>query len=101
PPSVDGDQALELSRRTTQNFLITLLRGAYARIRTEVGFGWKEVRSGTYCYAVPGLIASGHMPQIIAFVVEHANNLKQFAQTALNNPTLLHIIDVISRSIRE
>lgn len=100
PPSVDGDQSLELSRRTTQNFLIALFRGAYARIRAEAGFAWKEARSGTYRYAVPGLIASGQVPQIIGFVVEQANNLKLFVERAFNNPTLLHIIDVISQHVQ-
>jgi hypothetical protein len=32
---IDGDQAIELSRRTTTNFTAELLRAAYARVRAE------------------------------------------------------------------
>jgi hypothetical protein len=97
PPGVDGDQAIDLSRKTAGNFVAELLRGAYARIRAEPGFAWKEIRSGTYRYAVPGLIAGGYVPPIITFVVEQASNLKLFVEQAFHNPTLVKIIDVISR----
>jgi hypothetical protein len=97
PLGVDGDQAIDLSRKTAGNFVAELLRGAYARIRAEPGFAWKEIRSGTYRYAVPGLIAGGYVPPIITFVVEQASNLKLFVEQAFHNPTLVKIIDVISR----
>jgi hypothetical protein len=96
-PGVDGDQAIDLSRKTAGNFIAELLRGAYARIRAEPGFAWKEIRSGTYRYTVPGLIAGGYMPPIITFVVEQASNLKLFVEQAFHNPSLVKIIDVISR----
>jgi hypothetical protein len=97
PPGVDGDQAIDLSRKTASNFVAELLRGAYARIRAETGFAWKEIRAGTYRYAVPGLIVGGYVPPIIRFVVEHTDNLKLFAQQTFNNPTLVQIIDLISK----
>ena len=96
PSGIDGDQAIELSRKTASNFVIELLRSAYAQVRAEPGFAWKEIRSGTYRYAVPGLIAGGYMPPIIAFVTEQASNLQLFVEQAFHNPTLLKIIEVIS-----
>ena len=97
PAGIDGDQAVELSRKTSENFVVELLRGAYARIRAEPGLAWKEIRSGTYRYVVPGLIAGGYAPPIISFVVEQANNLKPFVEQTFHNPALLQIIDVISK----
>jgi hypothetical protein len=96
PAGIDGDQAVDLSRKTTSNFVIELLRVAYARIRAEPGFAWKEIRSGTYRYAVPGLLAGGYMPPVIAFVADQANNLKLFVEQAFQNPTLVKIIEIIA-----
>jgi hypothetical protein len=97
PPGVDGDQAIDLSRKTVGNFVTELLRGACARIRAETGFAWKEIRAGTYRYAVPGLIAAGYVSPMISFVVQQADNLKLFVEQAFNNPALVQIIDAISK----
>jgi hypothetical protein len=97
PAGTDGDQAIDLSRKTSSNFVIELLRSAYALLLAEPGFAWKEIRSGTYRYAVPGLIAGGYVPPVITFVVQEALNLKLFVEQAFHNPTLIQIIDVISR----
>jgi hypothetical protein len=96
-PGVDGDQSIDLSRKTAGNFVAELLREALARIQAEAGFSWKEIRSGTYRYAVPGLIAGGYIPPIISFVIQQENNLRLFVEQAFHNPTLIQIIDVISR----
>jgi hypothetical protein len=45
-PGINGDQAIDLSRKTTGNFVSELLRNAYASVRKEAGFAWKESRAG-------------------------------------------------------
>jgi hypothetical protein len=97
PPGLDGDQAIDLSRKTAGNFIAELLRSAYIRVRGEVGFAWKETRAGTYRYAGPALIAGGYVSPIIAFVADQASNLRLFVEQAFHNPTLVQIIDVISK----
>jgi hypothetical protein len=93
PPGLDGDQAVNLSRKTTGNFIVALLRSA----REEIGFAWKEIRAGTYRYAGPALIAGGYVSPIITFVAAQASNLKLFVEQAFHNPTLVQIIEVISK----
>jgi hypothetical protein len=97
PPDLHGDQAVDLSRKTTGNFIVELLRSAYARVREEPGFAWKEFRAGTYRYAGPALIAGGYVSPIIAFVAAQAGNLRLFVEQVFHNPTLVQIIDVISK----
>ena len=97
PPEIDGDQAVDLSRKTTGNFIAELLRLAYARVRAEPGFAWKEIRAGTYRYTGPALIAGGYISPLVTFVAAQASNLKLFVEQAFHNPTLIQIIDVISK----
>jgi hypothetical protein len=95
PPGLDGDQAVDLSRKTNENLIVALLRWVYIRVRGEVGFAWKESRAGTYRYAGPALIASGQIPQMIAFLTDQAANLRLFVEQAFHNPTLVKIIDIV------
>jgi hypothetical protein len=95
---IDGDQAIDLSRKTSSNFVVTLLRSAYARLRAEPGFAWKEYRAGAYrgfgAMTVAGLTGW----QIIAFIQNNAEALKAFVEHAFNNPALIQIIEVVSKS---
>jgi hypothetical protein len=94
---IDGDQAIELSRRTTTNFTAELLRAAYARVRAEPEFAWKEYRAGVY-RGLGAVTAAGLAGwPIISFVANNAQALKMFVDQAFHNPTLIQIIDVISR----
>jgi hypothetical protein len=95
PHGVDGDQATDLARKTTGNFVIAILRAAYSEVR----FAWNEARAGTYRYAGPALIAGGYIPPIISFVVENANKLTVFVQQAFQNPTLVRIIELIATRV--
>jgi hypothetical protein len=97
PPGLDGEQAVDLSRKTTGNFVAELLRLAYARVRGEPGFAWKEIRAGTYRYTGPALIAGGYVSPIVAFVTAQASNLRLFVEQVFHNPTLVQIIDVVSK----
>jgi hypothetical protein len=96
PPGLDGDQAVDLSRKTTGNFIVELLRSAYASVRAEPGFAWKEFRAGTYRYGGPALIAGGYVSPIVTFVAAQAGNLRLFVEQVSHNTTLVQIIDVIS-----
>ena len=94
PAGVDGDQAVELSRKTTSNFFIELLRSAYALIRAEPGFALKEYRAGVY-RGFGTMTAYCSLP-IIAFVAVNAQTLTAFAEQAFHNPTLVKIIEIIA-----
>jgi hypothetical protein len=96
PSGLDGDQAIELARRTLGNFIAELLRSAYARVRGESGFAWKEFRAGTYRYAGPAMIAGGYVTPIIDFVASQAGNLRSFVEQVFQNPLLSQIIEAIS-----
>ena len=55
PDDINGDQAADLARKTTRNFVSELLRRAYAPIaklgtvaKNEVGFAQREFRAGLY-----------------------------------------------------
>jgi hypothetical protein len=95
PPNTNGDQSIELSRRTTGNAVVELVRSAYRRLLAEPGFALKEVRAGVYRAIGQGMAnAYGH--QVVEFVVTYAGNLKQFVLHMFQNPTLAKIIDMIS-----
>jgi hypothetical protein len=96
PSGLDGDQAVEVARRTLGNFIAELLRSAYARVQGESGFAWKEFRAGTYRYAGPALIAGGYVTPIIDFVASQAGNLRSFVEQVFHNPLLSQIIEAIS-----
>jgi hypothetical protein len=112
PIGIDGDQAIELSGRTTGNFVVEILRAAYAPLRkwiaagnAEASFGWKEIRAGAYravggAGAITGIPAAYiYRQEIIAFIVENAQALKVFVEQAFHNPTLVRIIELISQSV--
>jgi hypothetical protein len=97
PAGIEGDQAIDQLRKTTGNFVITLLRSAYAGVRAEPGFAWKEYRAGIYRgLGATTAVGLAGWP-IIAFVRENADVLKAFVEQALHNPTLVRIIEVISQ----
>jgi hypothetical protein len=96
PAGVDGDQALALSRKTSGNFVITVLRSAYNLIARESGFALKETRAGFY-RGLGGLATNAMIGlPIVAFVWEYAEALKIFVERAFHNPTLIKIIDLIA-----
>ncbi len=96
PAGADGDQAVDLSRKTTGNFVIQLLRSAYAFVRREPAFAVKEMRAGVYRAA--GAAAYNHSPEILSFVARNADALKEFAEAAWHNPALGKIIEIIARA---
>jgi hypothetical protein len=102
---VDGDQAVELSSKTTGNFVIQMLRSAYAIVRGEVAFAWKEGHAGIYRAAGPAValgaagIAYAHGPAVAPFIAKNADALKQFVMTAWHNSTLVEIIDRIAHIV--
>jgi hypothetical protein len=107
PNTINGDQAADLARKTTGNFVSELLRRAYAPIaklgavaKKEAGFAQHEVRAGFYRAAGAGGLAGlpvayAYWPEISAFVVRNADALKAFVAAAFHNPKLVEIIDWI------
>ncbi len=105
---INGDQAAELARKTTGNFVSELLRRAYAPIRqlgaiatNEAKFAQKEIRAGLYrstgAAAFAGLAGYIYWQPISSFVVRHADALRAFVTEAYQNPKLVEIIDWIVR----
>ena len=108
PSDINGDQAAELARKTTGNFVSELLRLAYAPIaklkafaKDQAQVATKGIVDGFYREAgrkifdaMPG--TSGAMWRTISdFVVAHAESLKDFVTAQFHNPTLIDIIDWI------
>ena len=96
PAGVDGDQAIELSRKTNANFVVTLVRSGLALLRGEAGFAWEKARGAVYGAAGTGGIY--YRNEIIAFIGDNAVALRAFVEHAFHNPTLIQIIDLISNS---
>jgi hypothetical protein len=101
PAGIDGDQAIELSRKTTGNFVVETLRNAYAAVRDELSFARKEYRAGIYRAAgtatFNAVAVSASLAGIISFVVRYADTLKGFVTASWHNPTLVEMIDFIVR----
>jgi len=97
PAGIDGDQKIDLSRKTSSNFVVEILRSGLTRIRAEPGFAWKEYRAGAY-RGLGAMTAAGLAGwPIIAFIANHAGALRAFVEQAFhNNPALVRIIDMIS-----
>jgi hypothetical protein len=95
PPGVNGDQAIELARRTNENFIVKILHAGRDFLRAEPGFAWKEMRAGVY----RGLAQSAAIPAIITFIIEYADKLKVFVGQAFHDPTLVNLIDEIVRAL--
>jgi hypothetical protein len=101
PTGINGDQVIDLSRKTTGNFVSELLRSAYSLCRGEGAVAWKEFRAGIYRAAgtatFNAVAASVSLAGIIWFVVRYADALKSFVTASWHNPTLVEIIDFIVR----
>jgi hypothetical protein len=100
PAGIDGDQAIDLSRKTTGNFVLELLRRAYSACRGEGAVAWKEYRQGIYRAAGAAtfnVVAGASLAGIIAFVAKYSDALKAFVTAFWHNPTLFEIIDFIVR----
>ena len=84
PNDINGDQATELARRTTGNFVSKLLLlGAVAV--TAVGTGFYHEAGAA---AFKGL-SDAYGPEILSFVVRNAEALRAFVQKPIKIPNLL------------
>jgi hypothetical protein len=68
PTGINGDQAIDLSQKTTRNIVIELVRRVCHGVRTAGGFAGKE-------------IVAGAEPQFVAFFAQISDALKNFART--------------------
>ncbi len=101
---IDGDQAIELSRKTSGNIISEMLRVSYAWIRgaitSEGKFAWKEYRAGAYRAAGPGsaTVAYLYRHELIAFIADNASSFITFIERTFHNPALIRIVDIIAKS---
>ncbi len=113
PADVNGDQAMELARKTTGNFVSELLRGAYAQIaklkaRTKgpVEIARKGVIEGFYREggkaAFDGLaVSTGPVrSELSKFIIGNAEALKDFAVAQFHNDKMVALIDWIVQLAR-
>jgi hypothetical protein len=89
-----SDQAVELAKKTSSNFVVELLRSSYRFLRGEAAFGLKETRAGVYRAGGAATFFAG-----ATFVVTYAPELKAFVTQAFHNPTLLRIIEMVVKAI--
>ncbi len=97
PIGIDGDQAIEQSRKTSSNFVAEVLRAAYVPIRVLIAegkFGWKEIRAGGY-RGVGAAAAMSYIPGLVTFVVDNAIALRAFVDQAFHSAELVRVIDLI------
>jgi hypothetical protein len=108
PDDINGDQAADLARKTTGNFVSELLRQAYAPVAKLKAFAKdqprvasKAVIEGFYREGgkkifdgMPGA-ASATWRTIADFVVANAESLKEFVAAQFHNPALIDIINWI------
>ena len=108
PAGIDGEQAADLSRKTTGNFVSELLRRAYSLCLGEGRVAWKESRAGFYqaagaaTFTVTGPVGYAvynNWPAIVSFVARNAEALKDLVIAAWHNPTLVEIVDLGVRSL--
>jgi hypothetical protein len=96
-PGIDGDQAVELSRKTTGNFVAKFMQRIYVLARGETAFVWEKGRGAVY--GAGGLAAYNNWPAIVSFVARNADALKEFVIAEWHNPALVEIIDRIARTL--
>jgi tetratricopeptide (TPR) repeat protein len=108
--SLHERQAADFGRRTVRNFVSEVLRRAYAPVRelakSESAFAWKGIREGAYRTIGTGVLTglvtdlsgvTSFHKTLIQFVGRHAETLSAYVMKAYQNPTLVEIINWISR----
>jgi hypothetical protein len=100
-PGIDGDQAVELSRKTTGNFVAKFIQHVYVLARGEMAFAWEKGRGAIYGAGGTGLTYAvyNNCPAIVSFVTRNADALKEFVTAAWHNPELVEFIDRIARTL--
>jgi hypothetical protein len=100
-PGIDGDQAVELSRKTTGNFVAKFIQHVYVLARGETAFAWEKGRGAIYGAGGTGLTYAvyNNWPAIVSFVTRNADALKEFVTAAWHNPELVEFIDRIARTL--
>lgn len=96
PETLDGDQAVSLARDTFSNLVIALVRSGFATTRRILGAEfqelWQKFKGGLYTT----LGAAAGAP-IVVYMANQAGALTAYAETAINNPMVMQIIEFISR----
>ncbi len=102
PDTIDGDQAVDLARQTSSNFIITIVKSGLSAVRAALGNefsnAWKCFSAGIYT-TIGGIAVLQH-EQIIGFILRHADKLSSYIGTVIENPTVLQIIDFIVKLFR-
>ena len=84
---VDSDQAVALAGNSSSNAVITLLRQGFAWLGRGAA---SDIKSGAYHYIGAAIVVGSiHVaPHAASFMVDHADALRAFVDTAFNNPAL-------------
>ena len=96
PEGALGDKDAALARDSSGNFVLSMLRKAYAAVKAKL----PDVSDALIKGAANGVakkIVDDHWPQIIEFVHRHAAELTAFIHNAFNAPGLSHIIELIKK----
>jgi hypothetical protein len=98
PPTVNTDQAVELGLKTGNNFVVELLRRAYAPVRAVTGLTLEDARAGVVGGAAWEAVVRHQ--ELIHFIAENADSLKVLVGRAFENAALVQIIDLIMQGSR-
>lgn len=94
PQTADGDRDVVLAQGTTQNFVQTIILGAYRRLRLliggEISSAWKDFKAGVVRKA-----AGAAGLTLVAFVAQHAPALQAFIAAVRANPAVQTILDFV------
>jgi hypothetical protein len=98
-PGIDGDQAIDLSRKATGNFISKIMQHIYVLARGETAFALEKGRGAIYTAGGPALTYAAYKnwPAIVSFVARNADALKEFVTAEWHNPALVEIIDWFAR----
>jgi hypothetical protein len=99
PIGINGDQAIDISQKTTRNFVIELVRRAYQRVRTAGGFARKEIVAGALRKFGADFV-DGAEPQFVAFLAQISDALKNYVAHAWPDHALNQIVALILRYFR-
>jgi hypothetical protein len=99
PTGINGDQAIDLSQKTTRNIVIELVRRVCHGVRTAGGFAGKEIVAGAF-RKVGADVVAGAEPQFVAFFAQISDALKNSVSHAWPGHALNQIVDFILRAFK-
>jgi hypothetical protein len=93
-PGIHGDQAIDLSAKTTGDLVVELLNSARSRLLGALTSAGKEASAGFYrkagsdAFDIFKWTIVINSPGIFSFILKNADALKEFVDKAWHNPAL-------------